>query len=265
MRTTAAVDLNCDLGEGEPWTRTRALLRQVSSANVACGGHAGDAPTMERVVVEARTLGVRLGAHPGVAGAFGRGEVTLSPGQLRILVLHQAGALETVARRHGGRLHHLKLHGALYHAVEQDESLGRAYVEAVARWFPKARIFARAGGRVLELAREAGVDAWAEGFIDRAYHADGRLVARGRDGALLTGRREILARLRDWRRTGRWQSLEGPWVAVAARTLCLHGDTPGAPALARALRRELDRQRPSTRRYQTPADPSPRGSAAADH
>ena len=241
MRRRAGWDLNCDLGEGEPWSRTWALLRRVSSVNVACGGHAGDAATMERVVVEAGTLGVRLGAHPGVAGAFGRGEVTLSPGQLQTLVLHQAGALDALARRHRVRWHHIKLHGALYHAVERQQLLGRAYVEAVARWFPKAVIYARAGGQVLQLAREAGVAAWAEGFIDRAYHADGRLVPRDQDGAVLTRLREVTGRLDQWRRTGGWNSLEGPWVAVPARTLCLHGDTPGAVAMAAALRRAMDR------------------------
>ena len=241
MRSTASWDLNCDLGEGEPWTRTRALLRQVTSANVACGGHAGDALTMERVVVEAKALGVRLGAHPGVADAFGRGAVTLSPGELQTLVLQQVGALDLLARRHGSRLHHIKLHGALYHAVEDDNALGRAYVETVARWFPKVTIYSRAGGLVLTLAHKAGITAWAEGFIDRAYRADGQLVPRNQDGALLTRTRDITERLREWRQTGGWKSLDGTWVAMPAQTLCLHGDTPGAVALARAIRRAIDR------------------------
>jgi UPF0271 protein len=237
----AGWDLNCDLGEGEPWTRTRALLRQVTSANVACGGHAGDALTMERVVVEAKALGVRLGAHPGVAGAFGRGEVTLSPGELQTLVLQQVGALDLLARRQGSRLHHIKLHGALYHAVENDNALGRAYVETVARWFPQVTIYSRAGGLVLTLAHKAGITAWAEGFIDRAYRADGQLVPRNQDGALLTRTQDISKRLREWRQTGGWKSLDGTWVAVPAQTLCLHGDTPGAVALARAIHRAMER------------------------
>ena len=241
MGSTAGWDLNCDLGEGEPWTRTRALLRQVTSANVACGGHAGDALTMERVVVEAKALAVRLGAHPGVPGAFGRGEVTLSPQQLQTLVLQQVGALDVLARRHGSRLHHIKLHGALYHAVENDDALGRAYVETVARWFPQVTIYSRAGGLVLTLAHKAGITAWAEGFIDRAYRADGQLVPRNQDGALLTRTRDITERLREWRQTGGWKSLDGTWVAVPAQTLCLHGDTPGAVTLARAIRRAIDR------------------------
>ena len=241
MRSKASWDLNCDLGEGEPWTRTRALLRQVTSANVACGGHAGDALTMERVVVEAKALGVRLGAHPGVAGVFGRGDVVLSPRQLQTLVLQQVGALDLLARRHGSELHHIKLHGALYHAVENDDALGRAYVETVARWFPQVTIYSRAGGLVLTLAHKAGITAWAEGFIDRAYRADGQLVPRNQDGALLTRTQDISKRLREWRQTGGWKSLDGTWVAVPAQTLCLHGDTPGAVALARAIRRAMER------------------------
>jgi len=237
----AGWDLNCDLGEGEPWTRTRALLRQVTSANVACGGHAGDALTMERVVVEAKALGVRLGAHPGVAGAFGRGEVTLSPGELQTLVLQQVGALDLLARRQGSRLHHIKLHGALYHAVENDNALGRAYVETVARWFPQVTIYSRAGGLVLTLTHKAGITAWAEGFIDRAYRADGQLVPRNQDGALLTRTQDISKRLREWRQTGGWKSLDGTWVAMPTQTLCLHGDTPGAVALARAIHRAMER------------------------
>ena len=241
MGSTAGWDMYCDLGEGEPWARTRALLRQVTSANVACGGHAGDALTMERVVVEAKALGVRLGAHPGVPGEFGRGEVTLSPGKLQTLVLQQAGGLAQLAKRHGSRLHQIKMHGALYHAVENDDALGRAYVETVARWFPQVTIYSRAGGLVLTLAHKAGITAWAEGFIDRAYRADGQLVPRNQDGALLTRTRDITERLREWRQTGGWKSLDGTWVAVPAQTLCLHGDTPGAVTLARAIRRAIDR------------------------
>ena len=166
--------------------------------------------------------------------------MTLSPRELQTLVLQQAGALAHLARRHGSRLHHIKLHGALYHAVDRDEALGRAYVEAVTRWFPTVTIYARAGGRLLTLAREAGVTAWAEGFIDRAYRADGHLVPRDQDEAVLTRTRQITERLHEWRQTGGWKSLDGAWIRVPARTLCLHGDTPGAVALARAIRKTMD-------------------------
>jgi UPF0271 protein len=167
--------------------------------------------------------------------------VTLSPGELQTLVLQQVGALDLLARRQGSRLHHIKLHGALYHAVENDDALGRAYVETVARWFPQVTIYSRAGGLVLTLAHKAGITAWAEGFIDRAYQADGQLVPRNQDGALLTRTQEITERLREWRQTGGWKSLDGTWVAVPAQTLCLHGDTPGAVALARAVHRAINR------------------------
>lgn len=232
-------DLNCDLGEGEPTARTRALMRWVTSVNVACGGHAGDAETMERVAILARDLGVRLGAHPGVPGEFGRGEVSLTPGMLRTLLLQQVSALHQLAQRQESRLHHVKLHGALYHAVECTPSLGRAYVETVGRWFPGLRIYARTGGPILDWARKAGVEAWAEGFADRSYQEDGHLVPRGREGAVLTRPQEVTRRLLEWRTTGGWKSQQGTWLRIPAQTLCLHGDTPGSLILARAIRKAL--------------------------
>src|SRR5256885_15204701 len=117
------VDLNCDLGEGESVAKTRALMRSITSANVACGGHAGDVRSMETSVRLARQYGVRLGAHPGLPSQFGRGIVKLSPAQLELLLLHQIGALERIARFHHVKLHHIKLHGSLYHAADADPAL----------------------------------------------------------------------------------------------------------------------------------------------
>src|SRR5688500_18309234 len=115
-------DLNCDLGEGEPRARTEALMRVITSANVACGGHAGDLASMERCVALAKKFKVRLGAHPGTAdrAGFGRGELKITPAELELLLLQQVGTLERIARAHGVKLHHIKLHGALYHATERD-------------------------------------------------------------------------------------------------------------------------------------------------
>lgn len=233
------LDLNCDLGEGEPPARTRALMRQVTSVNVACGGHAGDAATMERCVLLAKELGVRVGAHPGVAGSFGRGEFRLSPGQLQTLLLHQVGALHRLAEVHRVRLHHVKLHGSLYHAVEQDAALGRCYVETAARWFRGLPIYALAGGRVVALGQKLGVPVWAEAFADRAYRDDGTLVSRGEPGAILTDPKLVAARIRSLRDHGCWTSVSGAPLKLKPRTLCVHGDTPHALALARAARRTL--------------------------
>ncbi|PYM12233.1 MAG: hypothetical protein DME18_11940, partial [Verrucomicrobia bacterium] len=163
------LDLNCDLGEGEPLTRTRALMRWITSANLACGGHAGDLPTMEACVRLAKQHGVRLGAHPGPwsRGDFGRGHARPAPHEMELLLLHQVGALERVARRNGVPLHHIKLHGALYHASEEDDALAKRYVAAVKRFWPQAKIYARAEGRVVRVARRAGLVVWEEAVADR--------------------------------------------------------------------------------------------------
>jgi len=229
-------DLNCDLGEGEPPARTRALLRWVTSANIACGGHAGDAATMQCAVREALARGVRLGAHPGWPdrGGFGRAEAALRPGELATLLLHQVSALATVAQAAGGVLHHVKLHGALYHAVEQRPALAREYLDAVARWWPRLVVVARAGGRVVRAARRRGLAAWEEAFLDRGYRADGALVPRGEPGALLTDQGAVLERLRGLLAGRGLRTTDGRMLRLRPQTLCVHADSPGAVALARA-------------------------------
>src|SRR5438093_1543012 len=144
------LDLNCDLGEGEPGPRTRALMRWITSANVACGRHAGDLPTMESCVRLAKQFGVRLGAHPGTAsrGDFGRAPVEVGADELELLLLEQVGALERLARAAGVRLHHIKLHGALYHASEASDVVARRYLRSVRRWWPRSVPYVRAGGTV---------------------------------------------------------------------------------------------------------------------
>lgn len=236
-----SLDLNCDLGEDEPWSRTRALLRWVTSANVACGGHAGDVGRMERCLREACRHGVKVGAHPGLAGAFGRGDVRLDTSGLETLLLQQVGALERVARAVGTQLHHVKLHGALYHAVEQEPRLGEAYVRSVARWFPGLVIYARAGGRVEKLAGSGKVPVWPEAFADRGYRPDGTLIPRGEPGALLTSRAEVRDRLRLYLGQGVVEAVDGSALRLQARTWCIHADTPGALLFTRAVREMIDR------------------------
>ena len=141
------LDLNCDLGENEPAACTRALMRSISSANIACGGHAGSVDRMEACVTWALAAGVRLGAHPGARdpGGSGRDPIAIAPPELQILLLHQVGALDRIARAHHTRLHHVKLHGALYHASDTHQDLAEAYVTTIARWWPRLRIYARRG------------------------------------------------------------------------------------------------------------------------
>jgi len=235
------LDLNCDLGEGEPLTRTRALMRWITSANLACGGHAGDLPTMEACVRLAKQHGVRLGAHPGPwsRGDFGRGHARPAPHEMELLLLHQVGALERVARRNGVPLHHIKLHGALYHASEEDDALAKRYVAAVKRFWPQAKIYARAEGRVVRVARRAGLVVWEEAFADRSYRDDGTLVPRDEPNALLTGVRVFVSRVRRLLETGEITTEGGKHLVLRPRTLCIHSDTPRAAQLARAAAKQL--------------------------
>jgi UPF0271 protein len=233
------LDLNCDLGEGEPFARTRALMRHATSVNVACGVHAGDAATMERCVQLTQKLGVRIGAHPGVAGAFGRAEVKLTGNEFQTLLLQQVGALHRLTEVHRVRLHHVKLHGSLYHAVERNVELGRCYVETLGRWFGGLRIYARAGGQVAALGRKLGVAVWEEAFADRAYRPDGSLVAREEPGALLTRPAEITRRVHELRAGRGILAMDGYRLPLRVRTICVHGDTPGAIRLLGAASRAL--------------------------
>jgi len=235
------LDLNCDLGEGEPLSRTRSLMRWVTSANVACGGHAGDLPTMEACVRFAKQHGVRLGAHPGLwnRNDFGRDRAPLTPDGFELLFLQQVGALERVAHANGVRIHHIKLHGALYHASEEDEALAPCYAAVVKRFWPRARIYARAGGHVASVARRAGLVVWEEAFADRGYRGDGTLVPRTEPNALLAGTRLVVERVRRLVERGEITAVSGETIAVHAQTLCIHSDTPRPTRLARAVAREL--------------------------
>ncbi len=234
-------DINCDLGEGEPLERTQTLMRCVTSVNVACGGHAGDVQSMERCALLAVRHGVHLGAHPGLADGFGRIPTAVSVEDLETLLVQQVGALQVVARLCGARLHHVKLHGALYHAVEREAPLRKVFLRAMARWFPGLKVYALAGGRVAAEAKRDGVVVWQEGFLDRGYRDDGTLVPRGEVGALLTdalARRERLDRLSEG---DGLLSLGGRPLEVRPRTLCVHGDSEDAIGLARRARRVLVR------------------------
>jgi len=235
------LDLNCDLGEGEPLARTQALMQHITSASVACGGHAGDLHSMEACVRLAKEFGVRLGAHPGpwIRRNLGRGKIELTATGLELLILQQVGALEQIARAHGVKLHHIKLHGALYHATERSEALARGYVLAVAHRWPRARIYALSGGRVAHVAHRAGVPVWEEIFADRGYRDDGTLVPRGKPGALVTQPRAAAARLRTFLKGHRLESVSGALLRLRAHTVCVHADTPDATAIARAVARVI--------------------------
>lgn len=236
------LDLNCDLGEHESRERAVAMLARVDSANIACGAHAGTDASMGWCLAEARRLGVRAGAHPGFPSRadFGRGAGSrLSVDALGSLLEEQVGRLAAHAAACGVTLHHVKLHGALYHAVEHDPELARAYLHEVGRRWAGLRIYARAGGAVERERRRAshGVEVWAEGFLDRGYRDDGTLVPRGEPGALLDEPSAVLARWEDFRERGGCRTVSGAWLALRPRTVCVHGDGPRSLEILDALRR----------------------------
>ena len=224
-------DINCDLGEGEPASRTDVLMRGITSANVACGGHAGNLDSMRRCVRLAARHGVRLGAHPGPWDRvnFGRGLVRITPDELELLLLQQVGALASLASEEGVPLHHVKLHGGLYHAVEASPRLARAYLEILGRRWPGCLAYAKAGGKVaVAAAGLQGHRVWGEAFIDRGYLPNGGLVPRGQTGALIESRSELEARLGDLCLRRQVTATSGKRISMAAHTLCIHGDTPAA-------------------------------------
>jgi 5-oxoprolinase (ATP-hydrolysing) subunit A len=236
------IDLNCDLGEHEGLARRRALMRWITSANVACGGHAGNRRSMESCVRLARQFNVRLGAHPGVATKFGRGSVKITPEQLEALLREQVGTLADIARSLRVKLHHIKLHGSLYHATDRDKKLAARYIETVTHLWPRAIIYARAGGLVSRLARSRGIAVWDEVFADRRYQDDGFLVPRDRPNALVTDLREVRNFLERLQQADEIVSVSGKVIAVKARTICVHSDTPNAVRIAAACRRFLAAQ-----------------------
>ena len=239
-----SIDLNSDLGEGfGVWSLTDddALLDTVTSANVACGFHAADASTMRRVCDRAAANGVAIGAHVGyrdLAG-FGRRRIEVDPAELRDEVLYQLGALAGVARAAGSRVSHVKPHGAMYHAVVRDEGQADAVVAAVASYDPGLSVVGLPGSHLLRSAAAAGLDAVPEAFADRAYLPDGSLVPRRDPRAVLDRPDEIVARCVELATTGTLRAVEGSVLEVEARSICVHGDTPGAVEIAGAVRRAL--------------------------
>jgi UPF0271 protein len=236
-------DLNCDLGEGESRARTASLMRWITSANIACGGHAGDIASMQACLRLAAKHGVRIGAHPGPWDRvhFGRRPVTLSPPELELLLLHQVGALERIARDTGVRLHHVKLHGGLYHAVEHSPALAVRFLKVMENRWPGMVVYGRAGGGVAATARRIKtVRVLEEAFVDRAYLRNGLLVPRDEADALIERSREALARVEDLCLRERVRTRDGSFLPMpGVATLCIHGDTPSAPSLARKVREWL--------------------------
>lgn len=256
------IDLNCDLGEarrGTPrWTASlapgagpdpddAALLDVVTSANVACGFHAGNRPTMNATAVAAAQRGVALGAHPSYRdGAnFGRVAQDLSREEVARLVQFQLEELDMAARRHGTRVRYLKPHGALYNRIVHDAEQAAGVMDAVLRYAELAReeplpVLGLPGSVVLDHASAAGVRAVAEAFADRGYRPDGTLVPRGEPGAVLSDPDQVAARVVAMATGQEITAAGGAHVVIDAASVCVHGDTPGALDVARRVRGDLE-------------------------
>ncbi|MFI7141129.1 LamB/YcsF family protein [Streptomyces massasporeus] len=239
-----SIDLNADLGEGfGRWRLTddEQLLSVVTSANVACGFHAGDAVTMRRVCELAAERGVRIGAqvsYRDLAG-FGRRAMDVPPAELAAEVAYQIGALEVFARAAGARVAYVKPHGALYNRVVHDEEQAAAVVDGVLLADAALPVLGLPGSRLLGLAGKAGLPVVTEAFADRAYTDAGTLVPRTLEGAVVTDPDAVVERSVGLARSGEVVSHTGTRIEVRARSLCLHGDTPGAVDLVRRVRERL--------------------------
>lgn len=239
------IDLNSDVGESFGQWRLgddKAILGLVTSANVACGFHAGDPTTLRRCCETAGREGVRVGAQVGyrdLAG-FGRRFIDMDPGELADDVVYQIGALEAMARAAGTRVSYVKPHGALYNAVVHHEEQARAVVEAVTAYDAALPLLGLPGSVLLQHAEEAGLTVVREAFADRGYTPEGTLVSRREPGALLEDPDEVATRVVRLVTDGVVVAVDGSEVPVRADSVCLHGDTPGAVAMARAVREALE-------------------------
>ena len=228
------VDLNCDLGEGAG--HDAELMPLVTSANIACGAHAGDAATMRATVELALSHGVAIGAHPGFADRenFGRRELAVSPQEVRALVAEQVEALRGMAA-----VRHVKPHGALYNLAARDAGIAEAVADAVAACDAGLVLFGLAGSALIRAGEARGLRVASEVFADRTYQADGSLTSRARPDAWIADEAVAVAQVRRMVREGRVRATDGTDVAIRADTICLHGDGAHAVAFAHRLTREL--------------------------
>lgn len=239
------IDLNSDLGESFglwPMGDDAALMASISSANIACGFHAGDPGAMRATVALAKASGVAVGAHPGFPDlvGFGRREMQATPQEVEDLVVYQLAALAGIAATQGVRLQHVKAHGALYNMACRDRALAGAIARAVAAIDQNLILFGLPNSELIKAGQQAGLPVAAEAFADRAYEADGSLASRQKAGSVIHDQAAVVARAIKMVQDRRVAALDGSEIALAADTICLHGDTPGAVWLARAVRAGLE-------------------------
>jgi len=241
------IDLNSDLGEGfGPWHMgdDARILSIVSSANIACGGHAGDPDTMFRTLSLARDKGVSVGAHPGYADpiGFGRRVIPMSLDEIAHLCAAQIGALQGVAALVGVPVAYVKPHGALANLAARDRAVADAIMAAIHKIAPDMAVLAISGTQTEQAARAAGLSVYSEIFADRAYLSSGQLVPRDQPGAMIHDPGEAAERLLSFLETGLMPVVDGDPIALAAQSICVHGDSPGALAMALEIRDRLTAQ-----------------------
>jgi UPF0271 protein len=239
------IDLNSDLGESYgPWVMgdDAGILECVTSANIACGGHAGDPDTMYRTLRLAADRGVAVGAHPGYADreGFGRRVIPMQPVEIARMVAAQIGALAAIARVAGTSVRYVKPHGALGNLAAADRTVAQAIVSVVKAVDPALAILAISGTQLEQAAREQEVRVFSEVFADRAYLPDGQLVPRSRPGAVLHDAREAADRLIGFLRSGKMPVLDAEPISLKADSICVHGDSPDSLQMAREVRARLE-------------------------
>ncbi|HEX8042686.1 5-oxoprolinase subunit PxpA [Candidatus Deferrimicrobium sp.] len=239
------IDLNCDMGEGfgrYDIGQDAELMPLISSANVACGFHASDPSTMHRTVKLAKEYDVAIGAHPSFPDlvGFGRREMAASPAEIRDDVMYQVGALLAFCKAEGVPLRHVKPHGALYNLAARDHHVAMAIAAAVHSVDPALYLVGLCGSAMEAAAGEAELKFAGEAFADRQYRKDRRLVSRREHGAVLADPEVVAERVVRMVRDGEVTAVDGTGISIDPKTVCVHGDTPGAVALLRAIRRRLE-------------------------
>ena len=240
------IDLNCDMGESfgvYTLGADEAVMASVSSANIACGFHAGDPTIIRRTIRLARAAGVAIGAHPGfpdLAG-FGRREMRVEPADVENMVLYQIGAVAALARSEGMALSHVKPHGALYNLAVRNPALADAVARAVAAFDASLILFGLPGSEIVRAGEARGLATAREGFSDRSYEPDGALTPRSRGGAVIDDIETVAARAVRMATEGTVVAADGSVIPMRVETICTHGDTPGAQQLTGAIRRALER------------------------
>lgn len=240
-----SIDLNSDLGESfGAWTMgdDGAMLDIVSSANIACGFHAGDPAGILKTVRAAAERSVAIGAHVGYRDLAGFGRRNMDPSSEELIgdVIYQIGALQGIAKAAGTRVTYVKPHGALYNTIAIDERQGADVIAAIRAIDPSLVLLALAGSQIVEQARAAGLTVVAEAFADRAYTPEGNLVSRREKGSVLHDPDLIAQRMVRMVREGTVEAIDGTSTHIEAQSICVHGDSPGAVAIARRLREVLE-------------------------